>query len=162
MAKSFRLLLGCLLTMLVASLPATVFAGLPSKAHATIRVFNESDSCAWITAYWSYSSEAHWRISAARWLKPNSQTEFGETFNHPPLGPQWRIRAEVRSKDNGQCRGSGGDPDVQAQFNLHIPSKSGMNPFPVVYCRDGATLRGSKSGGYRVTVPPYGNECRLR
>lgn len=76
MAKGIRLLLGCLLITLVVGLPATVFAGLPSKAVAEVR--------------------------------------------------------------------------------------GGMNPFLVVYCRDGATLRGSKSGGYRVTVPPYGNECRLR
>lgn len=162
MAKGIRLLLGCLLVTLVASLPAMVLAGIPSKAVSSVRVFNESDSCAWITAYWSYSSEAHWRISAARWLKPNSQTDFSETFNHPPLGPQWRIRAEVRSKDSGQCRGSGGDPDIQGQFNVHIPSTSGMNPFPVVYCHDGATLRGSKSEGYKVYMKPYGNECRLR
>jgi len=155
-----RLSLTCLVVAVIAMLPSAVAAGIPSKAYGYMRVFNYSDSCAWVTAYWSYSSESHWRISAARWVPANGQTDFYETFNHPPLGPQWRIRAEVRSKDGGACRGSGGDPDIQGQLDIHIPSTQGPNPFPVVRCHNAASITGSRSEGYRVHAVSFANACR--
>lgn len=126
----------CAILALSIAVPASAYC---NKSHSTVTVYNYSRSCAWVTAYWSYKSEAHWRISAARWVGPNGETRFSETFNNPALGPQWRIRAEVRSKDNGACRGRGGDPDISTQFNLY-QGQTG-NGLTGVSCKCSATVR---------------------
>ncbi len=147
MHKSLRMSLGCLILCASLAVPASAYCRV---SWSEVTVYNYSKSCAWFTAYWSYKSEAHWRISAARWVAPNGETRFSETFNNPALGPQWRIRAEVRSKNNGACRGSGGDPDISTQFNLYQGNTG--NGLTGIRCTCRAVVRLNYAG---YTGPDY-------
>ncbi|MGB6892301.1 MAG: hypothetical protein WBE25_12555, partial [Xanthobacteraceae bacterium] len=96
---------------------ALLFAlAAPSMAQQSQRwtlaytVNNASDACAWITTYWSYKSEAHWRINNGKgrpnWAGPNGVLQGQIVFNYRGLTPQVRFLAEVRP--SAQCSGSGG------------------------------------------------------
>lgn len=115
---------------------------------------NKSDSCAWITIYWSYKSEAHWRIAGGsnrpRWVGAGQSWSSRERFNHPLLGPQVRTRAQVMSTANGQCTGKTGRPDITTQINLR-PSGPGID------CSAHTELTGNRSANnYRIFPNPLG------
>lgn len=113
-------------------------------AHQIIvyyNVVNYSDACAWITTYWSYKSEAHWRINGGpghpQWLAPHRALGGSVTFNFAENGPQVRILAEVRP--SAQCNGSGGTR-VQTQRDFkQFPERPSYN----------VQLLGSRGSGYR-------------
>ena len=142
----------CLLAFLAAALPQAAFA---RSANVTLRFYNGSDACAWVTAYWSYKSEAHWRIvgggSRPRWVGPRSNFTFNEKFNHSTLGPQMRIRTEIMSTANGACTGSTGRPDIQTQLNLSIEPKNALDMPGPARCDPSVFLNGTRSSGYKLS-----------
>lgn len=107
-----RFALFCALAIITGSAqsprPADAISGPPGPILARWRYYNLSDRCMWVTTYWSYTSEAHWRmVSGSQWVKPHSSSnEFREQFNQVTLGPQLKWRAEVRP--TATCSGSGG------------------------------------------------------
>ena len=134
---------GCIVAILLTAMPATARASI---AVVKGELYNQSDACVWITYYWSYKSEAHWRIGASGWVAPGHRdARFSEIFNFPSLGPQVRIRTQVMSTANGACTGDTGRPDIQLQFNF---SPKGLSK--TEYCKAGAKLVGSRSAGYRL------------
>lgn len=120
-----------------------------------VGVQNNSDACAWITVYWSYKSEAHWRIAGGdnrpRWVHPGERWSSRERFNSPLLGPQIRTRAQVMSTENGACRGTVGRPDIQTQINLS-PNGPGRD------CSAFTHLNGSRSTSYQIV--PFHAHCQ--
>jgi len=104
---------------------------------------NNSDACVWVTYYWSYRSEAHWRIGRSGWVRPLAQDQYFVRFNHTNLGPQLRIRTQVMSTVNGACTGNTGRPDIETKFNFSPIAKQS-------YCDARARLVGSKAHGYRL------------
>lgn len=123
-----------------------------------VGVDNKSDSCAWITIYWSYKSEAHWRIAGGsnrpRWVASGQRWSSRERFNSPMLGPQIRTRAQVMSTANGQCTGKTGRPDITTQINLS-PLRPGSD------CSAHTELSGTRSANnYRIIPNPAGYGCR--
>ena len=148
-----RVAAACLLAMFVAALPQIASA---RSANVALRFYNSSDSCAWVTAYWSYKSEAHWRIvqggSRPRWVAPRNNFVFNESFNHSTLGPQMRIRTEIMSTANGACTGSKGRPDIQTTVNPSIEPKNAIDMPPAARCRPEVFLTGSRSAGYKFST----------
>lgn len=132
-------------------------AAFPLRATADNRVLvqwsviNRSDTCPWITAYWSYESEAHWRIVGGKgrpnWLARNGSLPGFESFNHPPLTPQVRWRAEIPSPGDAKCHGSGGK-SVWAQRNF---TKQGRIDMATLY-RGAVIFEGSQATGYRLVI----------
>jgi hypothetical protein len=148
----------CFLAVFVAAMPQAAFA---RSANVTFRFHNGSDACAWVTAYWSYKSEAHWRIvgggSRPRWVAPRSNATFSENFNHSTLGPQMRIRTQVMSTANGACTGRNGRPDVTTQVNLSIEPKNAIDRPRAARCDPQASLNGNRSSGYKLES--WGQRC---
>lgn len=155
-----------ILAFAIAIVPSSAFAqgsshGIPTGRQwiwVGVGLNNKSDACAWVTIYWSYKSEAHWRIAGGsnrpHWVKPGQRWGGREKFNHPLLGPQIRTRAEVMSTANGACTGSRGRPDIQTQINLspHGPGRD---------CSADAELTGNRSANnYRITPNSVGYGCR--
>jgi len=147
-----RIIASSLLAVLVAGLPQAASA---RSANVTFRFNNSSDACAWVTAYWSYKSEAHWRIvgggSRPRWVAPRSNATFTENFKHSTLGPQMRIRTQVMSTANGACTGRDGRPDLTTQVNLSIEPKPAIDMPRAARCEPSAFLNGSRTAGYKLT-----------
>lgn len=151
------------MAILIAAVPGFVAAqshGIPAGRQwiwVGVGLDNKSDACAWLTIYWSYKSEAHWRIAGGsnrpRWVAPGQHWGGRERFNHPLLGPQIRARAEVMSTANGKCTGSKGRPDIRTQMNLS-PKGPGMD------CSATAELTGSRAANnYRIVPHPGSNYC---
>lgn len=116
----------CVVAALITQAPPRPAAGFekpPAPVIVIWRYSNRTSACAWVTTYWSYKSEAHWRIvsGSPRWVGPHSQSaEMSETFNHPTLTPQVKFRAEVRP--NAACSGSGGENVwLQRDFRRNLP-----------------------------------------
>lgn len=100
-------------------------------------VINYSDACAWITTYWSYKTEAHWRIEKAQWLSPGRSLGGHIGFNFAENTPQVRILAEVRP--TAQCTGSGG---------TRVTTQRDFKQFPT-HPSYSVQLLGSRASGYR-------------
>lgn len=141
----------CLLAVFLAALPQ---AALARSANVNARFYNQSDACAWVTAYWSYKSEAHWRIvqggSRPRWVAPRSNFTFSESFKHSTLGPQMRIRTEIMSTANGACTGNRGRPDIQTTLNVSIKPMNAIDMPPTAQCRPSVFLSGTRSTSYKL------------
>ncbi|HEX5275645.1 MAG TPA: hypothetical protein VFW34_10255 [Candidatus Rubrimentiphilum sp.] len=160
-----RSAIGIFLAIVTAALPGFATAqggnhGIPQGRQwiwVGIGMVNKSDACAWVTFYWSYKSEAHWRIAGGsnrpRWVAPGQRFGGRERFNHPLLGPQVRTRAEVMSTANGQCTGNRGRPDLTQQINLS-PKGPGRD------CSADTELLGSRSTNYRLVPNQVGYGCR--
>src|SRR6478672_10371317 len=88
------------------SQPAERSVAIGFRLDVYYSVSNYSDACAWITTYWSYKSEAHWRIEKAEWLSPHHTLNGHIDFNFAENTPQVRFLAEVRP--TAECKGSGG------------------------------------------------------
>lgn len=167
MRSSFkRSAIGLCLAVITAALPNVAVAqgggnhGIPQGRQwiwVGIGMVNHSDACAWVTFYWSYKSEAHWRIAGGgnrpRWVAPGQRFGGREKFNHPVLGPQIRTRAEVMSTASGQCTGSKGRPDLTRQINLS-PGGPGRD------CSADTELHGSRTTSYRLIPNQQGYGCR--
>ncbi len=125
----------------VQSQPTERVVAIAHQIIAYYNVVNYSDACAWVTAYWSYKSEAHWRINGGvgrpQWVAPHRAMGGSVTFNFAENGPQVRILAEVRP--SAQCSGSGGTR-VQTQRDFkQFPERPSYN----------LQLLGSRASGYR-------------
>ena len=148
--QGFSLLFVCTL----AALAFAFVAGASAATHDVDRVdfiynlHNESDACAWVTVYWSYKAEAGWHIEHGGGAEPKFVDAGGYTrgnvvFNNGPMGPQVRIRAEMKSGGAKKCEG-GTFSDVETKYNIAYGEK---RPFMWT-----VTIEGSKSKGYRVVV----------
>lgn len=100
------------------SRPAVAIQSPPGPIVVRWSYYNFSDRCAWVTSYWSYRSEAHWRmVSGSRWVAAHNgmSGDYVEKFNHATLVPQLKFRAEVRP--SATCSGSGGQ-NIWAQVDI--------------------------------------------
>jgi len=119
------------------SQPAVRYVAIGFRLDVYYSVYNRSDACAWITTYWSYKSEAHWRIDKARWVGPHQSARGHIGFNFAENKPQVRQLAEIRP--TAQCNGSGG---------RRVQTQQDFRQFPT-HPSYQANLLGSKSSGYR-------------
>lgn len=109
-------------------------------------VSNESDACAWVTTYWSYKSEAHWRINNGNgrpnWVGRNGVLQGQIVFNYRGLTPQVRFLAEVRP--SAQCNGSGGTRIGSSTKDYPLTQQKQSHAF--------GRLVGSRASGYRFEI----------
>ncbi len=136
-----------IMAALLALIPPSIVKSQPTEVAIAHRitvgynVINYSDACAWITAYWSYKSEAHWRINGGpgrpQWVAPGRTMGGGVVFNFAGNGPQVRILAEVRP--SAQCSGSGG---------TRLQTQRDFKQFPE-HANYNLQLLGSRASGYR-------------
>ena len=122
---------------MAASQPQVRFVAIGFRLDVYYSVSNYSDACAWITTYWSYKSEAHWRIEKAQWLAPNRTLKGHIGFNFAENTPQVRFLAEVRP--SAQCTGSGGTRVRTQQDFKQYPTHPSYS----------VQLLGSRASGYR-------------
>ena len=105
------------------SAPVRAFEKLPGPLTIRWDWQNSSDKCAWVTTYWSYKSEAHWRIVSGStfWVAPGKTGRYTqETFNQVTLTPQLRFRAEFPG--GAACSGSDGrNSQTQGDFRRRTP-----------------------------------------
>ena len=133
------------------STEGTVKSPLRTKLSSYFyNVVNYSDACASITTYWSYKSEAHWRINGGpghpQWLAPRRALGRSVTFNFAENGPQVRILAEVRP--SAQCNGSRGTRvQTQAETSNNFLSA------PATTCNFSARADRAIGGSYTVKDP---------
>ncbi|MGH7682765.1 MAG: hypothetical protein ACREMT_00340 [Vulcanimicrobiaceae bacterium] len=111
------------------------------------QVHNNSDACGWFTTYWSYKSEAHWRINQEggghpQALAPGAWMNGQITFNYRGLTPQ--VKVLVQLKDGAKCVGSG-DHRIWTGVKDY-PADTGDTRQAVV------RLTGSRASGYRFTL----------
>lgn len=62
-----------------------------------LSIRNYTAPSVWVTIYWSYKSQAHWRIERAFCLEKNRTSNQEVNFRTPELSPQVRVRGEVMS-----------------------------------------------------------------
>lgn len=138
------------LTLSAGSVPAT--AQYERQMHVSWWLANQSDSCIWVTVYWSYESEAHWRIaggpSRPNWVRPGGMHRGGERFYHTPLTPQLRWRVEMPHPGNKNCSGKDGrNFQTQRNFRRSNPNSQRLDTaLAQVY------FTGNKTSGYKLYV----------
>lgn len=78
------------------------FVPAASALEYRLSISNYTAPSVWVTIYWSYKSQAHWRIERAFCLEKNKQSNVGINFSTPGLSPQVRVRGEVMK--NAGCK----------------------------------------------------------
>ena len=131
---------------LLIALTAPSMAQNNDRLTLSYTVNNASDACAWITTYWSYKSEAHWRINGGNgrpnWVAPNGVLQGQIVFNYRGLTPQIRFLAEVRP--SAQCSGSGGTRIGSSTKDFPLTQQRGSHA--------SGRLVGSRASGYRFEI----------
>jgi hypothetical protein len=106
-----------------------------APAYATnypLTVANHTNRYAWVTVWYAYAIHG-WRLEREMCMKPFDVWKGSINYNTPELGPELKVRAEVK---NGDCR-TGNFRDVYNR--LSVPT----NIHPYAYL--GAYL--NESGG---------------
>ena len=111
--------------LVLAVIAAAAFASTPAVANAmstTVSVHNYTDHDAWVDISWAYKITG-WHIDKAVCLPPGGSVHHGILYRSPELGPQVRVRAEIK---HGDCR-SGNFREVSAHENIST-AISNANP----------------------------------
>lgn len=103
--------------LVLAAVAAAALASSPASAanamSTSVSVYNGSDHDAWVDISWAYKITG-WHIDKAFCLRPGESTHHGILYRSPELGPQVRVRAEIK---HGDCR-SGNFRVVSAHDNI--------------------------------------------
>lgn len=85
----------------LASAPLAASAGSCTSVTTQVMLRNTSDRDVWADVSWAYKT-TRWNIYKTFCITPKSQyAQAYERYNHPELGPQVRVRAEIKQ---GDCR----------------------------------------------------------
>jgi hypothetical protein len=90
--------------MLAALIGTLASLAVPAKAapsdtvtirFADVVVNNNTKYDSWVDFSWSYTGQA-WHIEKAMCIRPHSWGRHSIRYNHPDLGPVFRLRAEIK------------------------------------------------------------------
>ncbi len=105
-----------------------------------VKVYNYSNHDAWVDVSWAYKITG-WTIDKAFCLKPGQNTYHSIWYRSPELGPQIRVRAEIK---NGDCR-AGNITVVQDKADI----ATNWSPLTPEYS---ATINGTGSYSLRMQL----------
>lgn len=131
-----------LATMIFALGPIAATAGSCTSVTTQVMLRNTSDRDTWVDLSWAYKT-TRWNIYKTFCITPKSQyAQAYERYNHPELGPQVRVRAEIKQ---GDCRSRTSrtlSDDIRT-----INTNGGGNCHPQIH----ANISGT-NGGYRLRL----------
>ena len=129
-------------TTVLATAPIAASAGSCTSVTTQVMLRNTSDRDAWVDLSWAYKT-TRWNIYKTFCITPKSQyAQAWERYNHPELGPQVRVRAEIKQ---GDCRSR--TSRTLSQDIRTINTNGGRNCHPQIH----ANISGT-NGGYTLRL----------